>query len=81
MTEVWRCAVLGQPVGHSLSPLIHTRAYEVLKGIGLLFLCNVVSSILSLNTVNWFLESFLTSGSIILVLLILFQPEIRRVLE
>ncbi len=58
-----------------------TRAYEVLKGIGLLFLCNVVSSILSLNTVNWFLESFLTSGSIILVLLILFQPEIRRVLE
>lgn len=34
MTEpadgVRRCAVLGQPVGHSLSPLIHTRAYEVL---------------------------------------------------
>ncbi|MFV0453154.1 MAG: shikimate dehydrogenase family protein [Propioniciclava sp.] len=25
-----RCAVLGQPVDHSLSPLIHRRAYEVL---------------------------------------------------
>ena len=58
-----------------------TRAYEVLKGIGLLFLCNIVSSLLSLNTVNWLLESFLTSGSIIIVLLILFQPEIRRMLE
>lgn len=27
---VRRCAVLGSPIAHSLSPLIHTRAYEVL---------------------------------------------------
>lgn len=30
MNGVRRCAVLGRPVAHSLSPLIHTRAYEVL---------------------------------------------------
>lgn len=58
-----------------------TRAYEVLKGVGLLFLCSVVSTLLSLNTLSWLLDSVLTSGSIIIVLSILFQPEIRRVLE
>ena len=58
-----------------------TRAYEVLKGVGLLFLCSVVSTLLSLNTLSWLLDSILTSGSIIIVLFILFQPEIRRVLE
>ncbi|HWP22153.1 MAG TPA: diadenylate cyclase CdaA [Candidatus Cryosericum sp.] len=58
-----------------------TRAYEVLKGIGLLFLCSIVSQLLSLSTLSWLLDSLLTSGSIIIVLVILFQPEIRRVLE
>ena len=58
-----------------------TRAYEVLKGIGLLFLCSVASTVLSLHTLSWLLDSILTSGSIIIVLFILFQPEIRRVLE
>jgi len=58
-----------------------TRAYEVLKGIGLLFLISIASQLLSLTTLSWLLDSILTSGSIIIVLIILFQPEIRRVLE
>ncbi len=58
-----------------------TRAYEVLKGIGLLFLCSIASQLLSLTTLSWLLDSILTSGSIIIVIFILFQPEIRRVLE
>ena len=58
-----------------------TRAYEVLKGIGLLFLCSVASQLLQLNTVSWVLDAFLKSGSIIIVLVVLFQPEFRRVLE
>ncbi len=58
-----------------------TRAYEVLKGVGLLFLCSIASQLLSLTTLSWLLDSILTSGSIIIVLFILFQPEIRRVLE
>ncbi len=58
-----------------------TRAYEVLKGVGLLFLLSIVSQLLSLTILSWLLDSILTSGSIIIVLFILFQPEIRRVLE
>jgi len=58
-----------------------TRAYEVLKGIGLLFLVSIASQLLSLTTLSWLLDSVLTSGSIIIVLIILFQPELRRVLE
>ena len=58
-----------------------TRAYEVLKGIGLLFLCSIASQLLSLNTLSWVLGSIMKSGTIIIVIFILFQPEIRRVLE
>lgn len=58
-----------------------TRAFEVLKGVGMLFLCVAFAQLLSLNTISWILESLLESGSIIIVLVILFTPEIRRVLE
>ena len=58
-----------------------TRAYEVIKGVGLLFVCSVLAQFLSLYTISWILSSILQSGSIIIVLFILFTPEIRRVLE
>ena len=40
-----------------------TRAFEVLKGVGLLFVCSVISQLLSLYTISWFLDSILQSGS------------------
>lgn len=58
-----------------------TRAYGVLKGIGVLFLCSVISQLFQMNTLSWVLDAFLKSGSIIIVLVVLFQPEVRRVLE
>ena len=53
----------------------------MLKGIAVLFLCSVASQLLQLNTLSWVLDSFLKSGTIIIVIVILFQPEIRRMLE
>ncbi len=58
-----------------------TRAYQVLKGIGLLFLVSVLAKQLGLWTVYWVLNSILQSGSIFIILFILFTPELRRVLE
>lgn len=57
-----------------------TRAYQVMKGIGLLFLLSVVARVLNLWTIYWVLNSILASGSIFIILFILFTPEIRRML-
>ena len=56
-----------------------TRAYQVLKGIGILFVAAIISDTLQLSTLSWILSSLLSAGLILAV--ILFQPEIRRALE
>lgn len=56
-----------------------TRAYQVLKGIGVLFIAALVSGGMQLPTLSWLLNSLLSAGMILAV--VLFQPEIRRALE
>ena len=56
-----------------------TRAYQVLKGIGVLFLAAILSDALRLQTVSWMLNSIVASG--IIVMVVLFQPELRRAFE
>ena len=58
-----------------------TRAYGVLKGIGILFMVSILSQLIGFTTLSWLLHNFLQSGSIFVVICVLFQPEIRRVLE
>ncbi len=58
-----------------------TRAYQVMKGIGLLFLLSVLARVLNLWTIYWVLNSTLASGSIFIILFILFTPEIRHMLS
>ncbi|MDO4852201.1 MAG: diadenylate cyclase CdaA [Clostridia bacterium] len=58
-----------------------TRAYEVLKGVGILFILSILGRILGLNTITWVLDGVLSSGTIFVILFILFTPELRRVLE
>lgn len=56
-----------------------TRAAQLLKGIAVLLIMALVSSVLSLKTVNLILSNIWIWGP--LAIIVLFQPEIRRVLE
>lgn len=55
-----------------------TKAAQMLIGLGLLLLASLLSERLELYTVNWIIQSFW--AQIVIVLIILFQPEIRRAL-
>ena len=56
-----------------------TRASGVLKGFLLLVGASLLSSLLGLTALTWVLKQILSNGALVLV--VLFQPEIRRVLE
>ncbi len=57
----------------------NTKAIHVLKGIAILILALAVASWLGLPTLTWVLSSVFTSG--ILIVIVLFQPELRRAFE
>lgn len=56
-----------------------TRAGQVFKGFLVLIVISWLSELLGLKALNWLISSIISNGAI--VLLILFQPEIRRALE
>jgi diadenylate cyclase len=55
-----------------------TRAEPMLLGLAIIVLVYVVSRELNLSTLNWILGNFL--GSVILVIVVLFQDDLRRAL-
>lgn len=55
-----------------------TRAFQMLMGLVILFMAFVVSRWMGLYTVDWLIQSFWSY--IVLALIILFQPEIRKAL-
>ena len=56
-----------------------TRASAVLKGLAMLVLTSWISDMLGLTALNWVLQSVVNNGALVLV--ILFQPELRKALE
>jgi diadenylate cyclase len=55
-----------------------TRAMQMVAGLMILGAAYVTSQVLGLFTLNWLLNSFL--GSLIVILVVIFQPDIRRAL-
>ena len=56
-----------------------TRAWQLIKGIAFLLIATFLSGILNLYILNNILTSFMTYGVILLI--VIFQPELRRGLE
>ena len=56
-----------------------TRAVQVLKGLGIIIVASYISELMGLTALNWLLRSILNNG--VIVLIILFTPELRRALE
>lgn len=56
-----------------------TRAVQLLKGIIVVVIAWVLSTFFELQTLQWMMEQVFTFG--VLVVLIIFQPELRRALE
>jgi diadenylate cyclase len=56
-----------------------TRAVSLVRGLILLLIVYVVGRLLGLYTINWLFDKF--AAAIAVMLVILFQPELRRTLE
>jgi len=56
-----------------------TAGMQLLKGLLVLFLIYIAAQQLGLRTLNWFMDRFVTV--ILVVIVIVFQPELRRALE
>lgn len=56
-----------------------TRAWQLLKGICVFVIATFLTQLLKLNILNYILESFMSY--IVIILIVIFQPELRRALE
>lgn len=56
-----------------------TRASQVLKGLGVLFVLYWASDWIGFKALNWILQLVVSSGAVVIV--VLFQSELRRALE
>ncbi len=57
----------------------HSRTVQVVKGLAILMIANYISSLMGLSSLHWLLQIVLNNGVVLLI--VLFQPELRRVLE
>ena len=72
-------AILTILIYNLLKLVSHTRASSLFKGIVFILVLALISDILEINALNWLLEQVISMG--VLVLVIVFQPELRRILD
>jgi len=58
---------------------MQTRAIQVIKGVGFILIAWRLAELVGLSTVAWVIKYILNAGALVLV--IIFQPELRKTLE
>ena len=71
--------VVAMAIYYIIKLVRQTRANSVLKGLAVILLLTWISDMLELSATNWILRQLINTGVIVLV--VLFQPELRRGLE
>ena len=77
--DIFDIVIVTYAIYYTLRFIEGSRAFNLLKGIGIIVVLSLVSQNLNLNTVTWLLEKLLPSGVVALV--IIFQPALRRAFE
>lgn len=79
ITDILDIAIMAYLTYHLLRLVKNTKATSLLKGVAVFLVVLWLSSILNLHGINYLLSHMVEWG--VLALIILFQPEIRRILE
>ncbi len=79
LTNIFEIAIIAFLVYEILYWIKNTRAWILLRGLLVIGFFVAIAAILHLNTILWILEK--TTAIAVTALIIIFQPELRRVLE
>ncbi len=77
--EIADILIVAVIIYHLMMLMRQTRGSSVLKGLILLLITTVVSTLLGMRALSWMMLILINNGAIVLI--ILFQPELRRALE
>ena len=79
LTDILEILIIAFTIYHVSLWVKKTRAWALVKGILILFLCNIIAYLLDMSVILWIFNKTLAIG--ITALLIVFQPELRKALE
>ena len=77
--DIIQVALIAYFFYHFILWLKNTRAYTLLKGILLIVIFAVIANLLNMDVIIWLFSNL--SVAVITAVIIIFQPELRRVLE
>ena len=79
LTDILEIFIIAFTIYHVSLWVKRTRAWALVKGILILFLCYIVAYLLNMSVILWIFNKTIAIG--ITALIIVFQPELRKALE